>query len=184
LNLPQNWGTLPEERSLRFSCDRILTRPDAALYRGLTIGASPQIVFRWLCQMRVAPYSYDWLDNNGRQSPRELVPGLENLAVGQDVMRIFSLIDFIPNQELTIRVKAGANAFRVFGDVVCSYLVVAKSENTSRLLVKLIARYPPGARGWFIGTFLPWGDLIMMRRQLLNLKQLAEALPTDTQEIP
>ena len=175
LNLPQNWGTLPEERSLAFSCDRILTQPDAALYRGLTIRASPPVVFRWLCQMRVAPYSYDWLDNNGRQSPSELVPGLENLAVGQDVMRIFSLIDFIPNQELTIRVKTGTNAFKVFGDVVCSYLVVAKSENTSRLLVKLIAHYPPGVSGWFMETFLPWGDLIMMRRQLLNFKQLAEA---------
>ena len=174
LNLPQNWGTLAEERSLTFSCDRLLTRPDATLYRGLTVSASPQIVFRWLCQMRVAPYSYDWLDNNGRQSPRELVPGLDNLAVGQDVMRIFSLIDFIPDQELTIRVKVGTKATRVFGHIVCSYLVVAKSLNTSRLLVKLIARYPPGVRGWLIGTFLPWGDLIMMRRQLLNLKKLAE----------
>ncbi len=146
LNLPQNWGTLVEERSLTFSCDRLLTRPDATLYRGLTVSASPQIVFRWLCQMRVAPYSYDWLDNNGRQSPRELVPGLDNLAVGQDVMRIFSLIDFIPDQELTIRVKVGTKATRVFGHIVCSYLVVAKSLNTSRLLVKLIARYPPGVR--------------------------------------
>src|SRR6267143_1724393 len=143
-SFPQNWGTLPEERSLTFSCDRILTGPDATLYRGLTISASPQIVFRWLCQMRVAPYSYDWLDNNGRQSPRELVPELENLAVGLDVMRIFSLIDFIPNRELTIRMKAGTNAFRVFGDIVCSYLVVATGENTSRLLVKLIGHYPPG----------------------------------------
>ena len=140
LNLPQNWGTLAEERSLTFSCDRLLTRPDATLYRGLTVSASPQIVFRWLCQMRVAPYSYDWLDNNGRQSPRELVPGLDNLAVGQDVMRIFSLIDFIPDQELTIRVKVGTKATRVFGDIVCSYLVFPKSLNTSRLLVKLIAR--------------------------------------------
>ena len=174
LNLPQNCGTLAEERSLTFSCDRLLTRPDATLYRGLTVSASPQIVFRWLCQMRVAPYSYDWLDNNGRQSPRQLLPGLDNLAVGQDVMRIFSLIDFIPDQELTIRVKVGTKATRVFGDIVCSYLVVAKSLNTSRLLVKLIARYPPGVRGWLIGTFLPWGDLIMMRRQLLNLKKLAE----------
>jgi hypothetical protein len=174
LNLPQNWGTLPEERSLTFSCDRILTRPDATLYRGLTVSASPQTVFRWLCQMRVAPYSYDWLDNNGRQSPRELLPGLDNLVLGQDVMRIFSLIDFIPDQELTIRVKAGTNEIRLFGDIVCSYQVVAKSLNTCRLLVKLIARYPPGVRGWFIGTFLPWGDLIMMRRQLLNFKQLAE----------
>jgi hypothetical protein len=31
-----------------------------------------------------------------------------------------------------------------------------------------------GAAGWIERLALPWGDLIMMRRQLLNFKALAE----------
>ena len=71
--------------------------------------------------------------------------------------------------------KPGTRAFRTFGDIAGSYMVVAKGANNSRLLVKLMVQYPPGPKGWFVKTFLLWDDLVMMRRQLLNLKQLAEA---------
>jgi hypothetical protein len=42
------------------------------------------------------------------------------------------------------------------------------------LLVKLAVNYPETVVGRLMRPFLPWGDLLMMRRQLLNLKQLAE----------
>ena len=47
-------------------------------------------------------FSYDWIDNFGRQSPRELVPGLERLAVGQRVMSIFRLVEFERDVHLTL----------------------------------------------------------------------------------
>lgn len=173
-SLSETWGTEPEERQLSFPCDYVITQPDAALYRGIAIEAPDQTVFRWLCQMRVAPYSYDWIDNGGRQSPCELTPGLENLAVGQEVMRIFTLVDFERNRHITLRLKPRSSASRTFGDIAVSYLLVPRTPDTSRLIVKLIANYPQSVRGRFWRAFLPWGDLIMMRRQLLNLKQLAE----------
>jgi hypothetical protein len=173
-SLSETWGTEPEERQLSFPCDEVIMQPDAALYRGVTIDAPAQTTFRWLCQMRVAPYSYDWIDNGGRQSPRELTPGLENLVVGQEVMRIFTLVDFEPNRHITIRLKPRSSASKTFGDIAVSYLLVPGTPDTCRLVVKLIAKYPQSVRGRFCRAFLPWGDLIMMRRQLLNLKQLAE----------
>jgi len=177
-SVSQTWGTEQRERELTYPCDRFIVQPEAALYRGVTINAPAEIVFRWLCQMRVAPYSYDWIDNGGRRSPQALTPGLDNLAVGQDVMRIFNLIDFEPDRQLTLRMKPGSNASKTFGDIAVSYVIVAGSSNSCRLLVKLVGNYPQGTKGSLMRAFLPWGDLIMMRRQLLNLKHLSEQTPS------
>ena len=89
-------------------------------------------------------------------------------------MEIFSLVDFIDNRHLTIRMKPDTRAARIFGDLAVSYLIVVKDATTCRLLVKLVIQYPRGIIGRSMSTFLPWGDLIMMRRQLLNFKRLAE----------
>jgi hypothetical protein len=174
MTIAKTWGTRPEEQRLSYPCDRLIPHPDDSLYRGVTIDATSQTVFRWLCQMRVAPYSYDWIDNGGRESPRALTPGLEDLALGQDVMEIFQLADFARDQHLTIRIKANSRAQRLFGDLAGSYFVVAQSARSCRLLVKLVVQHPPGIWGKLMRSLLPWGDLIMMRRQLLNFKQLAE----------
>ena len=171
------WGTTAAERAMPFACDRFLPDPDAALHRGVTVAAPAARTFRWLCQLRVAPYSYDWIDNFGRESPRRLIPGLDDLAVGQDVMRIFTLVDFVPGRHITLRVKPGSAGEQAFGDVVCTYLVEPSGVGSCRLLVKLVVRHPPGLTGLFMRWFLPWGDLVMMRRQLLNLKALAESGP-------
>jgi len=177
-SISQTWGTEPEERQLAFPCDNLILQPDDELYRGVTVNASPNTVFRWLCQMRVAPYSYDWLDNGGRQSPQELTPGLDDLAIGQDVMRIFELFAFEKDRHLSLRLKARSEAARMFGDIAVSYLIVPLANDPSRrscrLLVKLTVKHPSGIYGKMMRTLLPWGDLIMMRRQLLNLKRLAE----------
>ncbi|HEV2828145.1 MAG TPA: hypothetical protein VGW76_11140 [Pyrinomonadaceae bacterium] len=175
-SISETWGTTPDERRRPFPCDDIISQPDAVLYRGLTINAPPETLFRWLCQLRLAPYSYDWIDNGGQQSPQSLTPGLENLAVGQDVMRIFELVAFEKNYHLTLRLKPHSRASKTFGDIAVSYVVAvdARAKDPCRLLVKLVVKYPWGIYGRIMRSLLPWGDLIMMRRQLLNLKQLAE----------
>jgi hypothetical protein len=43
-----------------------------------------------------------------------------------------------------------------------------------RLVVKLAVVWPSGFHGVVMRSLLPAGDLVMMRRQLLNLKALAE----------
>lgn len=171
------WGTEDAERRLPFPCDRYVDRADAAYFRGITVDATPRVVFRWLCQLRVAPYSYDWIDNGGRRSPPTLTPGLEDLAVGQSVMRIFTLVEFAKDRHLTLRIKHATGAFSLLGDLAVTYLIVPDDPAGCRLLVKLVVRYAPGWKGALMRWGLPWGDLIMMRRQLLNLKALAEGSP-------
>ena len=168
------WGTEEAERRLPFPCDRLVERAEVAYFRGITVGAQPATLFRWLCQMRVAPYSYDWIDNRGHGSPRTLTPGLERLAVGQSIMRIFTLVDFAQDRHLTLRIKHATGAFSLFGDLAVSYLIVEESPRSCRLLVKLVVRYPRSVKGAIMRLVLPWGDLVMMRRQLLNFKALTE----------
>jgi hypothetical protein len=138
----------------------------------VTVSAPVPVAYRWLCQLRVAPYSYDLIDNLGRRSPRTLTPGLDDLEIGQRVATIFRLVEFAPDEHLTLR-----HCGPVFGDVVISYRVRAQADGSTRLVAKLLVRYPRRRRlvGFALHRLLPAGDLVMMRRQLLNLKRLAEA---------
>jgi len=168
------WGSTAAERARPFPCDGLVAEPAEALFRAVDVAAPPAVVFRWLCQLRVAPYSYDWIDNLGRRSPRGLTPGLERLAVGQRLMGFFELVAFEPDRHLTVVAKASGLG-GMMGQLAASYLVVPRGERTARLVVKLVVRYPSGPVGWVMRQLLPWGDLVMMRRQLLTLKGLAEA---------
>src|SRR5438046_9978232 len=96
------WGSTAEERAAAYPCDGLVEEADAELYRAVDVEAPQAVVFRWLCQLRAAPYSYDKLDNFGRRSPQELTPGLDRLEVGQRVATIFRLAEFEPGESLTI----------------------------------------------------------------------------------
>ena len=170
------WGSTAAERARPFPCDGLVPEPADALFRAVDVAAPARVLFRWLCQLRAAPYSYDWIDNLGRQSPRRLLPGLERLAVGQRVMTFFELVAFEPDRHLTL-VGSAPGFGAIMGVLALSYVVVPRSDSSSRLVVKILVRYPRGPVGWAMRGLLPWGDLVMMRKQLLTLKRLAEAAP-------
>jgi len=172
-----HWGSTREERLSLYPCDEVLPEHEQALFRAVTVDAPPPVVFRWLCQLKLAPYSYDLLDNFGRRSPQHLVPGVDRLVVGEQVM-IFELASFAVDEHLTLRLRR----HRLFGDVAISYVVVPDGRGASRLVVKLLAAPSRGVAGAMMRLLLPAGDLVMMRRQLLNLKSLAEASATDPVE--
>ena len=166
------WGSTPAERELPFPCDRHLAGPDDVCWRAIDVEAPAPLVFRWLCQLRVTPYSYDLLDNLGRPSPQTLTEGLDHLELGQRFMTMFELVEFEHDRHITLV----ANRFRwIFGDVTVSYVALPAPDGGCRLLVKLLGRYHYGRIGRLLGGWtMPWFDLFMMRRQLLNLKGLAE----------
>jgi hypothetical protein len=165
----ETWGSTAAERAAPFQCDDLIEPGDTVLYRGVDVEAPAELVFRWICQLRVAPYSYDWVDNFGRRSPRRLTPGLEQLETGQRVATIFRLVDFEAGRSITI-----ASQTAVFGRVVVSYVAAPRDAERSRLVVKLAFEPPAGLYGWVARKLLPAGDLVMMRKQLITLKSLAE----------
>ena len=140
------------------------------MFRATDVAAPAAVTFRWLCQLRAAPYSYDKLDNYGRRSPQELTPGLERLEVGQRLMTIFRLAEFEPGESLTVLHRG-----RLFGRVACTYWAKPVDAERSRIVVKIVCSTDGGGPlSALARLLLPPGDLVMMRRQLLNLKELAE----------
>lgn len=165
------WGVTRAEIGAAYPCDALADPPAQGIWRGVDVAAPAEVVFRWLCQLKVAPYSYDWIDNLGRRSPRRLTPGAERLERGQRVMTIFDLAGFREGEHLTMVIRPGAR--RVFGPLAISYVVRPAGPGACRLVVKQAGTCATrGARLRF--ALLAWGDLVMMRRQLLNLAALAE----------
>lgn len=169
-----SWGMLPGEESLSFPCDTMPGEFDGTYFRGITIYTEPSIIHQWLTQMRVAPYSYDWINNLGRISPRRLLKDQSELQIGQTMMHIFNVVQFRSPFELTLRVKPRSFGKWLFGDILLSYLVVPGDGHSSRLLVKIHRRFNRDLLGFFMRYFLPWANLIMHRKQLILFKQLSE----------
>ena len=172
--IAHTWGSTPAERAAPFPCDDHLPDADAALFRATDVAAPAPLTFRWLCQLRAAPYSYDWLDNFGRQSPRRLTRDLDDLASGQRVMVIFRLVAFARDEHLTLTL-GGPSTF-IFGEAALTYRIVAVSDTRSRIVVKLLIRYPFWGHWRAIRALFAWGDLLMMRKQLRTLGGLAAGM--------
>jgi hypothetical protein len=146
------WGSTAAERDLSLPCDELLPDAEQVLHRAVDVHAPRAVVFRWLCQLKLAPYSYDLIDNFGRRSPRELTPGAERLERGQRFMTIFRLESFERDRHITL--ARGRT------------LAVTYAALDGRLLMRIRSRR---RRRW-----LPYLDLVMARKQLLTLKRLAE----------
>lgn len=171
-----DWGISEEEKQIHYPCDDASDLPATILYRGMSIHASVEKVFPWLCQMRIAPYSYDWLDNLGRKSPRQLFEGITNLENGQVFMTGFTLVSYESNRHVTIRSRHELPVWMFFfGDIVLTYLLEPVSSSECRLLVKMRLGFPRGVVMRLIMKFiLPPGDTFMMHKQLRTFKTLAE----------
>ena len=160
--LGDRWGVSDAEVARRYPCDDAVRAPVLQVWRGVTVETTPDRLWPWVTQLRLAPYSYDVIDNLGRRSPQELQP-LAEPVVGQHFTtaagRLFGkVLSVSPTDQLTASIAG----------TVMSYVLVADGDST-RLLLKLVA----GRQRW-LAPFLSVGDLVMSRRQLLNLKQLAE----------
>jgi hypothetical protein len=162
--LPLVWGASADEVARSYPSDELL--PDGvAATRAIGVAAPAELTWRWLCQIAVAPYSYDWIDNLGRRSPQTLTPGADQLELGQRMAVVFELVSFdAPHQWTGLTTPRGR---RMFGPVAMTFAA------GSRIVGRLVA----GTRGPLSRVrahALAWGDLVMMRRQFLNLKALAE----------
>jgi hypothetical protein len=159
------WGVSRAETMRRYPCDDLVPDPVLQAWRGVTVRAGPERVWPWVGQIRLAPYSYDWIDNLGRRSPQAL-RGLPEPVVGEPFTAAFGGL----HVGRIVGVELGVQVTGTIMGAVMSYVLVPVDERPhTRLLLKIVI-----ARGRAIAPLLSVGDLIMARRQLLNLAALAE----------
>ena len=169
-DLPLVWGATPDERQRAYPADTAVPGPVVLMTRAVSVGAPVEVTRRWLCQIAVAPYSYDWIDNRGRRSPRELTPGAEHLELGQTMAVVFRLISWDHGHQWTGLTSPRGE--RLFGPVAMTYAAEPDGAG-SRIVGRLAVTADTRARRAKAHA-LAWGDLVMMRKQLLTLKELAE----------
>jgi hypothetical protein len=155
----QHWGATPGEVARAMPGDDRLTMPDEVTTRAITIRARPEQVWPWLAQMgrgRGGLYSYDWLDQwfgvLDAPSATRVLPEFQQIAPG----------DTIP--------VGGSAGWPV---------AIAQPGETLLLDVN-----ESGVRVTWVFTLEPVGagatrlvtptEFIMVRRQLLNLRERAE----------
>lgn len=176
--LPHVWGATSAEVLRDYPADGLLRGRTTAMTRAVAVAAPQPLSWRWLCQIAVSPYSYDLLDNRGRRSPRELTPGADDLYVGK-LMMIFEITSFEPGHHWTgVTTPAAA---RLFGPVAVTYAAEpggpdgtdGSDGQESRMVCRLVCQVE-GRAARVRAPLLAWGDLVMMRKELLTLKRLAE----------
>ncbi|QPG67646.1 hypothetical protein [Mycolicibacterium mucogenicum] len=158
------WGVTDAETLARYGCDVYVATPSLEAWRGVTVNTTPDRLWPWVVQVRLAPYSYDWIDNLGRQSPHELQnlsdprPGDPFTAsAGRPLGKVLA-VDH--QMQLTAQI-IGAHM---------SYQLTPIDDHRTRLVLKVAA-----PQSWRLAApLLSVSDLVMARRQLLNLKHLAE----------
>jgi hypothetical protein len=162
----ERWGVTAEEVARHYPCDDVVSSPNLRAWRGVTVHAPPSIVWAWVTQIQLAPYSYDLVDNLGRRSPRRLLD-VPTPQPGQHFTRTANrpqgrLLSLEPGVHYTGSILGSA----------MSYVLVPVDEETTRLLLKIVMQVSP-----WLAPAVSVGDLVMARRQLLNLKRLAEQTP-------
>jgi hypothetical protein len=84
LDLARYWNATAAEWTAQYPCDRCVQSLRERFTRAMEVESSPETVFRWLCQLEVAPYGYDRIDDPVRRGPRSLTPEADRLELGQE----------------------------------------------------------------------------------------------------
>lgn len=163
-----------------FSIDSIpdiLGTNSRELLRHIEIQACASNVFVWLKQLRIAPYSYDLLDNRGRKSPGFIIENLPQLKNNTHFLLAFHIFMFEENKFIAGRFCEPINppVNRYVKEMFLEYRIQEIGTNT-RLWCKV--------KGWYNNDIVSRGfysifsavNLIMTSRQLRNIKRLSERL--------
>jgi len=145
------------------------------LLRNIEIQAGAGDIFLWLKQLRVAPYSYDFIDNRGKKSPACIIENLPPLKVNTHFLLAFHILEFTENSFIACRFCEPVNppVDRYMKNLFVEYRIV-EFEDRSLLWCKIKGCFNRdiASKGFF--HIFSIVNKIMMTRQLKNIKRLSE----------
>jgi pimeloyl-ACP methyl ester carboxylesterase len=194
----QHWGATNQEVTQPLPGDDLLPAAKLASTHAITIDAPPEQVWPWLAQMgyqgRAGMYSYDFLEPRlGARNIDRLNPDLPPLVAGDRM-------PFAPGRPMTVAVADPPHALVLWqvvtgGKVVdprkppgdefygwsWAFVLQPVDATTTRLLTRMRVDYQPTSK-WapYFRLLIEPAHTVMGRRQLLGIRQRAEAVPLDT----
>lgn len=145
------------------------------LIRTVGIDARPQDIFPWLKQLRIAPYSYDFIDNGRRKSPGFIIENLPPLRINTHFLLAFHISEFEEDSFIVCRFCEPVNPpFSLSLQGLYIEYRIAENDNDTRLWCKVTGYIKRNAvSGVFFSAFA-LVNKIMMTRQLKNIKKYSE----------
>ena len=165
------WGATDAEVARRLPSDDLVTRPTFDATRAITLEAPPEQVWPWLVQIgltRAGWYSYDLLDNLGRPSAREIIPDLQHLHPGD-------VVPMSPDGKQGMAVlSVDAPTSMVWGEpggTTWAWQLDETDTGGTRLVTRVRSRYLWFSPSIAFSMLVEFGDIWMMRKMLLNLRE-------------
>jgi hypothetical protein len=89
------WNATAEEREATYPCDGFIVGPREGFVRAIDVEAPAEAMFRWLCQLKIGPYSYNPLNTKRRRSPRSS-HAKSRASRGGPGLLVFRIVAFEP----------------------------------------------------------------------------------------
>ncbi len=170
------WGATDEEIARAMPGDNVIHNPTFVATRAVTIDTPPESIWPWLLQIgcrRAGWYSYDWIDNLGIPSATRIIPELQHLEVGDlvpmspDGKLGFIVKEIEPNKMMLWQDKDGTTSW--------AWGLYKINESQTRLVTRVRIRYNWMSPTIIFFLLLDVGDIVMMHKCMLGIKQRAEA---------
>jgi hypothetical protein len=179
-----NWGATTAEAGERLPGDDLLEDADGVATRAITVDAPPRAVWPWIAQMGPSPrggaYTYDWIENLlglNMHSVDRVLPEFQHPQVGDG-------FGYGPNKMSFKRVEPEhvLAVQSADGNWVWTFVVERRDGGKSRLISRNRFRLPRLRDKIGMIPMEP-ASLVMERKMLRGIKQRAERLAADQQEV-
>jgi hypothetical protein len=165
------WGATDAEVGQSMAGDELILGAEQAT-RAITIEALPEEVWPWLVQLgygKAGWYSYDWIDNDFQSSAARIIPGYQDLAVGDKIL-------MMPEMGFVVEsIDEPKSIVSVLEDGSTTWCLALYSDGgASRLVSRWRAKFEKTPTTFFMTMLSEPGTFIMEQKMLRTIRDRVE----------